>query len=166
LLKSTLLPETLPEVDSDRIGCIGHSLGGHNTLFTAAFDVRILAVVTSCGFTAFHSYYEGDLAGWTSDRYMPRIRDEYGNGPDRVPFDFHEGLAAIAPRSIFINAPVSDSNFDVNGVRKVIAESEKAFAVYGGVGARLQVRYPDSGHDFPVEIRAEAYQWLEEQLQQ
>ena len=28
----------LPEVDAERIGCIGHSLGGHNTMFTAVFD--------------------------------------------------------------------------------------------------------------------------------
>src|SRR5262249_44002003 len=28
---------SLPEVDAGRIGCIGHSLGGHNTMFTAAF---------------------------------------------------------------------------------------------------------------------------------
>jgi hypothetical protein len=37
----------------ERIGCIGHSLGGHNSLFTAVFDSRIKIVVTSCGFDAF-----------------------------------------------------------------------------------------------------------------
>ena len=71
--------ETMLEVDHDKIGCIGHSLGGHNSLFTAAFDQRILAVVNSCGFTPFHDYYGGKIAGWTSDRYMPRLRDVYGN---------------------------------------------------------------------------------------
>src|SRR5262249_42178016 len=34
------LLQSLPEVDPERIGCIGHSLGGHNTMFTAAFDTR------------------------------------------------------------------------------------------------------------------------------
>lgn len=163
-LRALDLLETLPEVDSDRMGCIGHSLGGHNTLFTAAFDVRIRACVTSCGFTAFHHYYDGKLAGWTSDRYMPRIRDQYENSPDKVPFDFYEVLGAIAPRSIFVNAPISDSNFDVGGVRKVMTEAEKAFAVYGSVGTKLQARYPESGHDFPTEIREDAYRWLKEQL--
>ena len=32
------LLQSLPEVDPNRIGCIGHSLGGHNALFTAVFD--------------------------------------------------------------------------------------------------------------------------------
>lgn len=159
------LLESLDEVDPDRIGCIGHSLGGHNTLFTAAFDSRIRASVTSCGFTAFHHYYKGNLAGWTSDRYMPRIRDEFGNDPNRVPFDFYEVLAAIAPRSVFVNAPVSDDNFENTGVRKVVAETEKVQKIYGKQAGAITARYPECAHDFPDEVRAEAYQWLKEQLQ-
>lgn len=155
--------EAMPEVDPDRIGCIGHSLGGHNTLFTAAFDQRLRAVVTSCGFTAFHHYYGGKLAGWTSDRYMPRIRDMWNNDPDRVPFDFYEVLAAIAPRPIFINAPLHDSNFDNEGVKKVV---DSVMKVHELLGAKEKVvaAYPDCGHDFPDAIRQQAYEWLEEQL--
>ncbi len=156
--------ECLPDVDPDRIGCIGHSLGGHNTLFTAAFDARIRAAVTSCGFTSFHNYYEGNLAGWTSDRYMPRIRDRYRNDPARVPFDFYEVLSAIAPRSIFVNAPVADSNFENNGVRKVVAEATRAQQIYGDTAGQVVARYPDCGHDFPDEVREEAYRWLQERL--
>ncbi|HEX5105396.1 MAG TPA: FG-GAP-like repeat-containing protein, partial [Pirellulaceae bacterium] len=92
------LLESLDYVDPERIGAIGHSLGGHNALYTAVFEPRIKAVVTSCGFNAFHDYYKGNLKGWTSDRYMPRIRDVYHNDPDQMPFDFPEVLAAIAPR--------------------------------------------------------------------
>ena len=51
------LLESWPIIDSRRIGCIGHSLGGHNAIFTAVFDQRIRAVVSSCGFNAFHRYF-------------------------------------------------------------------------------------------------------------
>ena len=95
---------------------------------------------------------------------MPRIRDVYGNEPEKVPFDFHEVLAAIAPRSVYINAPVSDSNFDNAGVRKVVAEANKAFQVYGNVAGEIATRYPDCGHDFPDDVRENAYEWLEKQL--
>ena len=155
--------ETLPEVNHDRIGCIGHSLGGHNSLFTAAFEQRIRAVVTSCGFTAFHHYYGGKLAGWTSDRYMPRIRDVYKNDPDQVPFDFYGVLGAIAPRGIFINAPLHDGNFEVRGVQKVVDVVRGAYAIRDAEG-NLEAVYPDSGHDFPDEIRQQAYRWLDGQL--
>ena len=155
--------ETLPEVNRDQIGCIGHSLGGHNSLFTAAFEQRIRAVVTSCGFTAFHHYYGGKLAGWTSDRYMPRIREIFKNDPDQVPFDFYGVLGAIAPRGIFINAPLHDSNFEVEGVRKVVKVVKGAYSIRDAAG-NLQAVYPDSGHDFPDDIRQQAYRWLDSQL--
>ncbi len=162
-LRAVDLLVALPEVNADRIGCIGHSLGGHNSLFTAAFDQRLKAVVTSCGFTAFHHYYEGKLGGWTSDRYMPRIRDIYNNDPDKVPFDFYEVLAAICPRSIYINAPLHDSNFDIVGVRKVVEEVGKAYELVE-VRDNLVAEYPDSAHDFPDEVREAAYEWLSKQL--
>ncbi|MBP88754.1 MAG: hypothetical protein CMJ64_18920 [Planctomycetaceae bacterium] len=154
---------SLPQVHSDRIGCIGHSLGGHNSLYTAAFDQRLRAVVTSCGFDPFHHYMGGKLAGWTSDRYMPRIRDLYNNDPDKMPFDFYEVLAAICPRAIFINAPLHDSNFKVAGVREAVAEVGKAYELRQ-TRDNLVTRYPDSGHDFPENIRQEAYEWLEKVL--
>jgi dienelactone hydrolase len=157
------LLESLPEVDPERIGCLGHSLGGHNSLFTAAFDQRIKAVVTSCGFTAFHHYYGGDLKGWTSDRYMPRIRDVYENNPDRVPFDFYEVLAATAPRGIFVCAPLHDSNFENEGVKKVVNEVSKIYTL-AGAPERLVAEYPDAGHDFPHAEREQAYAWLREVL--
>jgi dienelactone hydrolase len=157
--------ETLPAVDPTRIGVIGHSLGGHNSLFTAAFDQRIEAVVTSCGFTEFHAYYGGDLKGWTSLRYMPRIASEYGSNPDRVPFDFQEVLAAIAPRPIFINAPVGDSNFEINGVRAVV---DAVQPVYERMRFRehqaVTLVTPDAEHDFPPTIREQAYEWLDDVL--
>ena len=37
-IRAVDLLESLPEVDSQRIGCIGFSLGGHNALFVGAFD--------------------------------------------------------------------------------------------------------------------------------
>ncbi len=42
------------EVDADRSGVIGHSLGGHNAMFVGAFDERIQAVVSSCGWDPFN----------------------------------------------------------------------------------------------------------------
>jgi len=144
-----------PRVDRRKIVAIGHSLGGHNSLFVAAFDERIRAVVTSCGFTAFAKYYGGNLKGWTSDRYMPRIANVYENSPKKVPFDFTDVLGAIAPRAVFVNAPVRDSNFEVSGVDDV------ANAVKGRFRAgRLVVEHPDSGHDFPAAVRLRAYEFL------
>lgn len=157
------LLQTLPEVDGERLGCIGHSLGGHNTMFTAAFDPRIKALVSNCGFTRFHKYYEGKLAGWTSKRYMPLIASAYGNNADRVPFDFTEIVAAFAPRPFLASAPVDDSNFEVSGVRDVIAAARPIYELYGKSDA-LRAIYPDSKHDFPADARKTAYEFFDKHL--
>lgn len=86
----------LEEVDPSRIGVIGHSLGGHNAIFTALFDRRIKAVVSSCGFNAFPFYYKGNIAGWSHQGYMPRLQTRYGLDIKKVPFDFPELIAALA----------------------------------------------------------------------
>lgn len=162
-LRAVDLLQSLPEVDAERIGCIGHSLGGHNTMFTAAFDPRIKALVSNCGFTRFHKYYNGALKGWTSDRYMPLIDRRYGNDPDRVPFDFTEIVASFAPRPFLASAPVRDDNFEVSGVRDVIAAARPIYALYGKPD-NLQANYPDSAHDFPEDARDVAYRFFDKHL--
>ncbi|HOB85669.1 MAG TPA: alpha/beta fold hydrolase [Bacteroidales bacterium] len=155
--------QSLPEVDPNRIGCIGHSLGGHNSLFLAAFDKRIKAVVTSCGFNSFYKYYSGDLTGWSHQGYMPRIATVYGKDPSKMPFDFTGVLGAIAPRAVFINAPLNDSNFEVSGVHDCV---NAALPVYRLLKAKenLIMMNPDAGHDFPEDIREAAYKFLDEKL--
>lgn len=155
--------QSLPEVDPRRIGVIGHSLGGHNALFLAAFDPRIRAVVTSCGFNSFFKYQGGGLAGWGHAGYMPRIASQYGNDPKQMPFDFSEVLAAIAPRPVFINAPLHDDNFELSGVLDSVIGATPVFWLLRAP-AGLALETPDCGHDFPPEVRQRAYQWLAEWL--
>jgi len=157
------LLQSLPEVDGERIGCIGHSLGGHNSLFVAVFDERVKVVVTSCGFNSFKKYYGGDLTGWSHKGYMPRIESVYGKNPDKMPFDFTELLGALAPRPVFINAPLHDDNFEVSGVDDCVRAAEPVYALLGAKGA-IVVVHPDAGHSFPQEVRRQAYEFLDKAL--
>jgi acetyl esterase/lipase len=162
-MRSVDFLQSRPEVDPERIGVIGHSLGGHNSMFVGVFDERLKVIVSSCGWTPFHDYYEGNIKGWTSDRYMPLLRDKYGLDPGRVPFDFYEVVAVLAPRAFFSASPVRDSNFEVAGVRRA---EPIARAVYQLLGAndRFVVRYPECEHDFPPEVRKEAYEFIDRAL--
>jgi dienelactone hydrolase len=154
---------SLSDVDGERIGCIGHSLGGHNTLFVAAFDRRIKACVSNCGFTSFPKYYGGNLTGWSSDKYMPRIAKEYGKDPRRMPFDFAEVLASVAPRAVMVIGNTKDANFDVSGVRDCVAGAEPVFELLGAKG-KLEAIYPEAAHDFTAEGRKAAYEFLDREL--
>lgn len=151
---------SLERVDPERMGVIGHSLGGHNSLFVAAFDERLRCIVSCCGFCSFRRYYDGDLAGWSHRGYMPRIRDEYGADPARMPFDFTEIVALLAPRAFLAVAPVDDENFAVAGVRECLAAAQPIYALYGAED-RLAADYPAGGHDFPTAARQRSYAWLD-----
>jgi len=155
---------SLPDVDALRIGVIGHSLGGHNSLFLAAFEPRIAAVVTSCGFTFFRKYYGGNLTGWSHAGYMPRIAAIYGKSPERMPFDFSDVLIAIAPRPVFINAPLHDQNFEWTGVDDCVRSAQPVYARIFHAPGRLEVTHPDCAHDFPPDIRTRAYEFLDRSL--
>ncbi len=157
------LLQSLPEVDGDNLGVIGHSLGGHNSMFVATFEPRLKAIVSSCGFNSFPTYMKGNLAGWSHKGYMPRIKDVYETTPAKMPFDFPEIVAALAPRAFLACAPLKDSNFEVSGVKDCI---KAATPVYRLLGAeeKLKAIYPDAGHDFPDEARAEAYAWFDRWL--
>ena len=100
------LLETLPQVDAARgFGAIGHSLGGHNAVYTAVFDQRITVLASSCGFDAYPDYYDGAERnwffgrGWCQIRYMPRMSNYRGRTKE-IPFDFPELLGALAPRAV------------------------------------------------------------------
>ena len=164
-IRAVDLLQSLPEVDKDRIGCIGHSLGGHNTMFTAFFEPRIKCLVSNCGFTRFHKYYNGALKGWTSSRYMPLIDSRHHNSPDEVPFDFPEIVAAFAPRPFLASSPIGDSNFEVSGVKDSIASAKPIYELLGAADT-LQANDPNCAHDFPEDVRKVAYEFFDRHLRQ
>ncbi|MEX0611249.1 MAG: hypothetical protein WD738_14670 [Pirellulales bacterium] len=86
---------------------------------------------------------------------MPRAVSHYNFSPDRMPFDFPEVLAAIAPRAVFIVAPLHDDNFAVEGVRDCVKAANPIYRLFDHA-ERLKVIYPDTGHDFPDAARDEA----------
>jgi dienelactone hydrolase len=159
------LLQSLPYVDGDAIGVIGHSLGGHNALFLAVFDPRVKAIVSSCGFNVFAKHNQGDVRAWSSNYYMPRIKTVYGDQPAKIPFDFTEVLAALAPRPVFANAPLHDApDFEVSGVKDCFAAAIPVYRTIFKAEDRLVARHPDAGHEFPAAERQTAYTFLDRHL--
>lgn len=152
----------LPWVKTNAFGAIGHSLGGHNSVYTAVFDPRIKVVISNCGLDSFLDYKDGDITGWTSIRYMPRLLD-YKERLVDIPFDFHEVIGALAPRYCFIIAPLGDSNFKWQSVDRIVQAAKPVYELYG-VPQHLTVSHPDCAHDFPNEAREAAYQLLDQVL--
>ncbi|HEY1948045.1 MAG TPA: SUMF1/EgtB/PvdO family nonheme iron enzyme [Bryobacteraceae bacterium] len=103
---------SLPDVDSKRIGIIGHSLGGKMALYAAAFDERIaVAVASEPGIGFSHSNYDDY---W----YFGKRLAAAARGTDQ-----HELLALIAPRPfLLIGGDMFDGNDSwhyINAARQV-----------------------------------------------
>lgn len=159
---------SLGYVRPDAFGAIGHSLGGHNSVYTAVFDNRIQAVVTSCGLDSYLDYMQGaekvwlPEAGWCQTRYMPRLAN-YRNRLEDIPFDFSEMIGALAPRHVLIVAPLGDGNFRSDSVDRLTAAARAVFDLYKKPD-NLLVLHPDCAHDFPDEMRTRAYQLFDDVL--
>jgi lysophospholipase L1-like esterase/dienelactone hydrolase len=148
---------SLDTVDSQRIGVIGHSLGGHNAIFTALFEPRLKVIVSSCGYA---SMAKDDVPSWTGPRYMPRIASQFGNDVKQMPWDFAELIASMAPRPFHTAAALEDNDFDVGGVRDAIQGAAPIYELMGAKEA-LTADYPAGPHDFPPAARERAYRIID-----
>lgn len=107
---------TLPQVDQDRIGCMGISGGGTTTLFTAALDERIKAAVVSgylCTFKdSIMSIYHCEC------NYVPGIL-KYA--------EMYDIACMIAPRSLLIESGTKDDIFPIKAVDIAYEHVRKAY---------------------------------------
>lgn len=96
-------------VDADNIYAVGYALGSTVGLYAAALDERIVAIATVCGFSPMRTGIpaqgiEGIRAYSHLHGLLPRLGFFLGH-EIRLPVDFPEILACIAPRSLLVIAP-------------------------------------------------------------
>lgn len=156
--------QSLPEVDPDRIGVMGHSLGAEIALFVAAFDERVKAAVASCGFAPFAA--EKNLERWARDHwfsYMPRLRIDLRAG--RLPaWDFDDVIRLVAPRGYFNFQATDDEIFpEGEAIHPLILDSKPLWAMYGAEENLVSITRPGP-HDVPDDIKAQMYAWLDRML--
>jgi len=98
------------DVDDQRLGVTGHSLGGHGSIWLAACDDRIRCAAPSCSGPAFRENPEP--LHWSRDYwyiYFPQLREELLAG-HQVQCDFHEMMSLIAPRPLLERFALNDGD--------------------------------------------------------
>jgi len=135
----------LPEVDRQRIGAVGHSLGAKETVYLAAFDPRVKAAVASEGGIGL------DFSNWHDVWYLgPGIREE------EFQRRHHELLALIAPRAILlVGGESADGDRSWPYVGAVLP-------IYDLLGqpARVGLYNHRQGHSVPPRAERRIEQWL------
>lgn len=145
--------ETRAEVDASRMGMIGHSLGGQETLFTTAIDTRIQAAVSSCGFGSLRTL-QRDRILHNFALFVPELA-RHG--------DYAAVLALVAPRPFLVAARSEDPIFPMEGIEETVAGARPAYAA-AGVADRLGTFYEPGPHQFSPALREAAYAWLDRWL--
>ncbi|GAC1548629.1 MAG: alpha/beta hydrolase family protein [Herpetosiphon sp.] len=143
------LLQSLPEVDGDRIGMMGTSGGGAVTMFAAALDERLQAVVI-CNY--FCSFRDSILAlKHCSCNYVPGLLQ------DGEAYDI---AALIAPRPLLIVSGKDDPIFPLPGVLDGYQKLADGYRRLG-VSDRIEKDIFVGGH----EVRGErAYGFLKQWL--
>ncbi|MBO0778921.1 MAG: prolyl oligopeptidase family serine peptidase [Ktedonobacteraceae bacterium] len=142
-----------PDVDADRLGVIGHSLGGQETLWLTWYDQRVRVGVSSCGFGTIQTILRDGITH-NFALYVPGLLEVC---------DMDALLAGIAPRPFLLTAGEADPIFPIDGVRTIIAKAREAYTQAGAADRLRAIIFPD-GHSFPDEVKAEAYSFLDRWL--
>ena len=83
---------SLPEVDVEKIGVIGHSAGANILPYCLYYDTRVKAAVANCGIFEVNSYYAYNRHGTIPASMALPGSVKYG-------VDTHDYIAAVAPRA-------------------------------------------------------------------
>ncbi|HOF21001.1 MAG TPA: alpha/beta fold hydrolase [Bacteroidales bacterium] len=150
--------------DSSRIYVAGYSLGATVGLHAAALDERIAGVVSVAGFTPMRlNTAERGTGGIKAYSHLhgllPRLGYFAGN-ESRIPYDYHEVLAAIAPRPVLVIAPLLDKDAHWEDVQECVKQAGKVYSLYGAAG-NIELFSPDDYSRFSVEMRDSTYSWLQ-----
>lgn len=153
----------LPATKDKPVSLIGHSLGGHSSVFLAAVDERPRQIVCNCGVIPFADSQMRKQ--WFRDEWYIYFKDEMLKksvleGPRPI-WDFHELAALIAPRRQWYAFAMNDEcgySFVSHGWF-----NEQVHRVYQLVGAdgACSILNHNEKHIFNSWHREFAYAWLE-----
>jgi pimeloyl-ACP methyl ester carboxylesterase len=155
----------LEAVDHSRIYLVGYALGAKVGLVTAALDERVRGVAAVCGVDPLRlSMAEKGTEGVQHYSHLhgllPRLGFFIGQ-ESRLPFDFDEVLAAIAPRRALIVAPTLDRYAPVADVQFEVEQARKVYARLGNEDA-LQLQTPLAFNSFSPAMEEAVFDWLDD----
>lgn len=89
---------------------------------------------------------------------MPRLGLFVGNEA-RVPYDYDELIAAIAPRPVMVVSPRLARDANPGDVHDAVEAARKVYALYGAA-ERLRLDEPRDYTRLPTSTQNEAIEWL------
>lgn len=148
---------SLPEVDADRIGCTGLSMGGYRTFMLAAVSPLIKASVGVCWMTT-----QDAMMDW---KYGRHERGGFANNLGGVfaQLDYPHIASLACPNAMMLVNGETDKLFKPHAVRQCYDTMHKVWDSQG-VGDKLETHLLPQGHEMKKDVQQMTLQFLNKHL--
>jgi len=133
---------TRPEVQKERIGCYGHSMGSTHTWLVGPWEPRLKCLVGNCCLPTYAAIHRTHLLHCFPN-FIPGWF-QYGDTPDIA--------ALIAPRALHLNFGENDGGSPIQDVRAGVQRIAQAYRDAGAGDNFTWYVDPDTGHVLSEEM--------------
>lgn len=145
---------TRPEVDGERIGCLGVSFGGWRTLFLAALDERIRAACLVGFMSTIGPMLRRHVDTHSWVHFVPGLHRH---------LDLPDVASLTAPRALLVQQCRRDALFPLEGMEAATAAIGEVYARSGHANQHAS-RFYDVPHIFNRAMQEDAFAWLDRHL--
>ena len=145
---------TRPEVDPQRIGCNGISMGGYRSLFLAGMDDRIAAANVAGFMSTVNEMTRAHIDTHSWVHFTPTLH-RYLDLPDVV--------SMMAPKPLLVQQCNQDGLYTPKGMKDSV---DKIAAIYKKAGAENSFtgKFYDTPHRFTQPMQNDAFDFFEKHL--
>jgi dipeptidyl aminopeptidase/acylaminoacyl peptidase len=145
-----------PEIDAERIGVMGMSMGATRAWWLMALDERIKTGVPICCLTRYRNLVDRELLKAHGIYYFVPNMLNY--------FDTEAVVALIAPRPVLFLDGDQDGTSPVDGIHAIEEAVRPVYRLYGAETNFQSVVYAGQGHVFTPEMWQKTLAWMDEWL--
>jgi dienelactone hydrolase len=139
--------ESLEEVDSTRIGTMGHSLGAKEAFYLGAFDDRVKVIVSNEGGIGI------EMSNWDELWYLGKDIHEFG-------YKHHEVLALAAPKPFLL---IGGDGYDGEESSPYIEAVKPVYGLYNKK-QNIELKNHGQGHSAVPIAEEWTYGWMKDHL--
>jgi dienelactone hydrolase len=145
-----------PEVDPERLGVTGMSMGATRTWWLMALDERLKTGVAIACLTRYRNLIEhGSIHEHDIGYFVPGMLNH---------FDSEAAISLIAPRPVLFQTGDRDAGSPIDGIRAVESAVRPVYRLYAQENAFQCIVYPGLGHVYTPEMWAKTLAWMDEHL--
>jgi len=139
--------DSLAEVDTARIGCMGHSLGAKEAFYLGAFDDRVKVIVSNEGGIGIK------MSNWDAVWYLSKDIDVFGH-------QHHEVLSMAAPKPFLL---IGGDSADGEQRSPYIDAVKPVYGLYNK-NQNIELRNHGTGHSAIPITEEWTYDWMKDHL--